>query len=270
MTQGAAAAASESGVPGDAEQSRQSLFHRAGRLIRRRLVEGLLVAVPIVVTFWIVRWLYTILNTYVLSPLAVFVLWKVRRLNAAPDLPDWFETYAAPIIAILAALTILYVCGALAHYRIRKWVDQLLLRVPVVSPIYDGLRTLTQCLAAPGGQSKSQRVVLVPFPSPEFRLPAFVTSTSRDVATNRTLLSVYVPTTPIPTSGFFLMIPEDEVTELNWDIQQTLQTIISGGLTTPPDVTFYSRTPAATDARRVSPPAALSGPAQPDAPIGGG
>jgi uncharacterized membrane protein len=78
----------------------------------------------------------------------------------------------------------------------------------------------------------------VPFPHPGMRLPAIVTAVSHDIVTNKVVLCVYVPTTPIPTSGFFVMIPEEEVTELNWDVQQTLQAIISGGLTAPPRVSY--------------------------------
>jgi uncharacterized membrane protein len=71
------------------------------------------------------------------------------------------------------------------------------------------------------------------------RVPAFVTATSRDVETRRVLLCVYVPTTPVPTSGYFLIVPEDEVTELDWSPEQTLQAIISAGLTTPPEIRYF-------------------------------
>jgi uncharacterized membrane protein len=50
---------------------------------------------------------------------------------------------------------------------------------------------------------------------------------------------VYVPTTPVPTSGFFLLVPEEDVTELNWSSEEALQAIISGGLTAPPEVSFF-------------------------------
>jgi uncharacterized membrane protein len=207
--------------------------------IRNRLIEGLLVALPVFVTFWIIHWLYSWLESYVIEPLAVLVLWKVRNLRSAPELPPWFERYAAPLIAVAIALGILYCCGVLAHSSLRRMMEQALLRVPVVAPIYDAVRNVLKCLEAPGDKPTPQRVVLVSFPHPGMRLPAIVTSTCRDVATGKTLLCVYVPTTPVPTSGFFLMVPEEEATELNWDIQQTLQAIISGGLTAPPNVSYY-------------------------------
>ena len=82
-------------------------------------------------------------------------------------------------------------------------------------------------------------MVLVTFPHPGVKLPAFVTGTCRDVGTDKVVLCVYVPTTPVPTSGFFLLVPEDEVTELNWNTEQTLQAVMSGGLTSPREVSFF-------------------------------
>src|SRR5262245_36587440 len=232
--------------------------------VRVRLVEGLVVVLPLLVTFWIIHWLYSWLENYIIEPLAVLVLWKTKQLRSAPELPVWFESYAAPIIAILIALAILYCCGVLAHTRLRRLVEQTMLRLPVIAPIYDAVRSVLKCLEAPAGRPTPQRVVLVSFPHPGMRLPAIVTSSCRDIATKRTLLCVYVPTTPIPTSGFFLIIPEEEVTELNWDVQQSLQAIISGGLTAPPEISYFS--PAQAAAARGA--AQLAG--QPAGPQDGG
>src|SRR5262249_25431671 len=119
--------------------------------------------------------------------------------------------------------------------------------------IYDAVQTVLESLAKPSGQATPQRVVLVSFPHPGMRLPAIVTSTCRDVATGKTLLCVYVPTTPVPSSGFFLIVPEEEATELNWNIQQTLQAIISGGLTAPPNISYY-QSKLASNTPNVGPP----------------
>jgi uncharacterized membrane protein len=199
----------------------------------------LLVLLPFLVTFWILRWIFLTLESYVIDPLAIFVIWKVQQLQSEPDLPKWFVTYVAPIIAIVLAVAILYTCGVLAHTWLRRSFDKLLLRIPVVSHIYDAVQNVVETLAKPSGKATPQRVVLVSFPHPGMRLPAIVTSTCRDIATEKTLLCVYVPTTPVPSSGFFLIIPEEEVTELNWNVQQTLQAIISGGLTAPPNISYY-------------------------------
>jgi uncharacterized membrane protein len=231
--------------------------------IRNRVFEGFLVILPILVTFWIIHWLFKGLQNYVIDPLAVLVIWKARQLQTAPELPYWFETYAAPVIAIILAFVILYCCGTLAHSWLRRSVDRVMLRVPGVSHIYDAVRNVLESLAKPSGQTSIQRVVLVSFPHPGMRVPAIVTSTCRDIATEKTLLCVYIPTTPVPGSGFFLIVPEEEATELNWDVQQALQAIFSGGLTAPPNITYYQK--LASGASPGAPPAVDQ-----VAPFGGG
>src|SRR5262249_58219061 len=69
---------------------------------------------------------------------------------------------------------------------------------------------------------------------------SFVTGTCRDLETQKVILCVYVPTTPVPTSGYFLLVPEEETTELNWSMEQTLQTIVSGGLTAHSEVRYFT------------------------------
>lgn len=209
--------------------------------IRDRLLEGLLVMLPLLVTFWIIWWMYSTLEKYVIDPIAILLLWKIRNVKQMPELPYWFEHYLAPLMAVVIALVILYFCGTIAHSRFRKNVDALMLRVPVVSHVYDAVKSVFAVLEKPAEQRAPQRIVLVPFPHPGMRLPAIVTSTCKDINTGRNLLCVYVPTTPVPTSGYFLMIPEEEATELNWDVQQTIQAIISGGLTVPPMVSYFGK-----------------------------
>jgi uncharacterized membrane protein len=213
--------------------------------VRDRLLAGLLVVLPIVITVWLIGWLYAGLDAYVIEPAAGLLLWKVRNSRGQEELPAWFEFYAAPLIALLVIVAVLYVAGLLAQSRLRRGLDWLLLRVPIVSIVYDAVRNVLQCFDKPSQQAQPQRLVLIGFPHPGMRLPAFVTSTCRDIRTQKTLLCVYVPTTPVPTSGFFLMVPEEEVTELNWSTEQTLQAIISGGLTAPPEVSYFSATAVA-------------------------
>ncbi|MEZ6104638.1 MAG: DUF502 domain-containing protein [Pirellulaceae bacterium] len=91
-------------------------------------------------------------------------------------------------------------------------------------------------------QSKQQfqRVVLVEFPHPGMKVPGFVTSTCTDRLTGETILCVYVPTTPVPTSGYMLLVPERSVLDLSWDVQETIQAIVSGGITVPQYVDYHS------------------------------
>jgi uncharacterized membrane protein len=194
---------------------------------------------PILITFWVIHWLYSALEKFLIEPLARLVIWKVRGVQGDVELPYWFETYAAPLIGVVIALLLLYALGFFVHSRLRRMLDWVLLRLPVISLVYNGVKSVFQALDKKPGNQRPQRVVLVPFPHPGMRVPAFVTSSCRDIETQKVILCVYVPTTPVPTSGYFLLVPEEEVTELNWSSEQALQVIISAGITAPPEVGYY-------------------------------
>jgi uncharacterized membrane protein len=205
---------------------------------------GLVLVLPILITLWVIHWLYAVLEKHAIDPLAHLVLRKVRGAQPGTELPFWFETYVAPLLGILLALVLLYCLGFFVNSRLRRVIDWALLRVPVISVIYSGVGKVFQALDKQGGQQPPQRVVLVAFPHPGMRVPAFVTATCRDIETRKILLCVYVPTTPVPTSGYFLLVPEEEVTELDWTPEQALQTIVSAGLTVPSEVRYFTTRPA--------------------------
>jgi uncharacterized membrane protein len=237
-------------------------FRRAWRGIRIRILGGLLLVAPILITLWLIYWLFSVLEKYAIDPLALILLRLVRGSQSGAELPHWFEAFAAPIIAVAVALLLLYCLGFFAQSRLRGAVDWVLLRLPVISGIYNGVRKVFQALDQQRGQPRRQRVVLVAFPHPGMRAPAFVTATCRDVETQKVLLCVYVPTTPVPTSGYFLIVPEDDTTELDWTSEQTLQAIISGGLTAPAEVRYF-KADAVSDVKPVPTGAADDVPPKP-------
>jgi uncharacterized membrane protein len=202
------------------------------------MLGGLLLVLPILITLWVIHWLYSVLVSYVIDPLAQLVLWQARGHEPGTEPPVWFEKYAAPLIALLVALLLLYFLGFFVRSRFRRAIDWVLLRLPVISVVYNGVQKVIQTLEGQPGRQRPQRAVLVAFPHPGMRVPAFVTGTCRDAETQKVILCVYVPTTPVPTSGYFLLVPEDEVTELDWTPEQTLQAIISAGLTAPSEVRY--------------------------------
>jgi uncharacterized membrane protein len=227
------------GIPDPQADPAPATFRRAWRSIRGRILSGLLLVLPILITGWVIYWLYATLEKYVIDPLALLVLWSVRGGQPETKLPFWFETYAAPLIGIIVALLLLYGLGFFVHTRLHRVLDWVLLRVPVVAAVYNGVKDVFRALDKRPGQQRPQRVVLVAFPHPGMKVPAFVTSSCRDLNTQKVILCVYVPTTPVPTSGYFLLVPEEEVTELTWSSEQALQAIISAGLTAPPEVGYF-------------------------------
>ncbi len=111
--------------------------------------------------------------------------------------------------------------------------------VPGVGVIYKSVSNVVDSIRQSNTDTNQfQRVVLIKFPHPGIKVPAFVTSSCADSNTGKEILCVYVPTTPIPTSGYMLLVPAEEVTEISWDLQETLQAIVSGGITVPPQVEY--------------------------------
>src|SRR5262245_8764445 len=231
------------GIPDPQADSTPGPFRRTWHGIRGRILGCLLLVLPILITFWVIHCLYSGLEKYLIDPLALLVLRQVRGRQPDAELPVWFEAYAAPLIAVVIALLLLYFLGFFVRSRLRGGIDWIFLRVPVISIVYNGVRNVFHTLDRQRGQPRPQRVVLVPFPHPGLRVPGFVTATCRDIETQKVLLCVWVPTSPMPTVGYVLLVPEEEVTELNWSPEQTLQTLLSSGLTAPPEVSYFKTKP---------------------------
>lgn len=206
--------------------------------IRARMISGLLLALPIVITIWIVYWLYSTLQGIILNPLAYLIRATAVGQGARPELPSWWERLVAPLVAIGMVMIFLYFLGHLVHTRLARSVDWFMLRLPLVTYVYKAVRNVFYSLADQGQGQRFKRVVLIPFPHPGSRALAFVTHSLRDTETDRKILCVCVLTGVMPPAGFTLFIPEDDVIDLDWSVNQTLQTIVSGGITAPGAVRF--------------------------------
>jgi len=113
--------------------------------------------------------------------------------------------------------------------------ERLLNRIPVVRSIYSSVKQLTETLFTNSGQSFN-KVVLVQFPHPQAWAVGFLTGTAAAEArlrTGRDLVNVFVPTTPNPTSGFFLMVPREQLVELDMSVDEGLKLMLSIGVVQP-------------------------------------
>jgi uncharacterized membrane protein len=213
--------------------------------VRARLISGLIFSLPIVITFWIVYWIFMTLERFLLNPLAGLVsrvhAW-MRQSSALEELelPDWWYNIASPVLSILLALLILYILGLILRSWVSRTLEWFLLHVPIVATIYRAVRNVVESLGRNlrgGGEFK--RVVLVEFPHPGTRSLGLVTNALRDATTGRTILTVCVLTGVMPPAGFTLFVPEESVTNVAWTVNETLQSILSGGITSPPTIHFF-------------------------------
>jgi uncharacterized membrane protein len=229
------------------------------RLFRDRIIPGLLVVLPFFITYAVVRWLYDVLYNYAIGPIA----WVLSEYSlggkdsstapATDQVPvvgtanEWSSNSFAidvfsSIMAFVIVLAVLYVAGMFARTRFHRMIDWILMPVPGVSIIYRVVSKVFDAISTSQDTGNFKRVVLVEFPHPGMKVPAFVTSECTDEGTGKTILCVYVPTTPVPSSGYMLLVPESETTPISWDLEVTLQAIVSGGLTVPDTVTYYGET----------------------------
>lgn len=224
-------------TPPDPDLPPPGSIRDAIRAIQNRILSGLFLALPIVLTIWIAHWIYTTVQALVLEPLSV--LFIRYAIGEGVPLPSWWRRIVAPLISVSAVLGFLYLLGYLVRSRIVRVVDWVLLHVPGVTMIYQALNNLIRSLDTQRQAAKFKRVVLVSFPHPGIRSLGVVTNTLRDAATGRTILCVCVLTGVFPPAGFTLFVPEDDVTDIDWTMNQSLQAIVSGGITAPPTIGYF-------------------------------
>jgi uncharacterized membrane protein len=212
--------------------------------VRNQLISGLIFSLPIVITFWIIYWIFLTLERFLLNPVAALIHRIIAWMRNYPffaelELPGWWYNVASPVLAIVLMIMILYMLGLFLRSWVYRTLDWFLLHVPIVATIYRAVRNVVNSLGSQfRGGADFKRVVLVPFPHPGMRSLALVTNSLRDVTTGRTILTVFVLTGVMPPAGFTLFVPEESVTSIAWSVNETLQAILSGGITAPPTIHF--------------------------------
>jgi len=194
--------------------------------LRKWLLAGLLVIVPIAITVAVLQWIIgTLDQTLLILPEA----WR----------PDKLIGVRIPGFGVLLTLGILLLVGAVVSNFLGKklvsWGDTLVSRIPVVRSIYSSVKQVSDTLFSPSGNA-FRTAVLVQWPRPEVWTIGFVTGTPGGDVTNYLVgdyLSVYVPTTPNPTGGYFVMLRKSDCVELKMSVDEALKYVISMGVVVP-------------------------------------
>jgi uncharacterized membrane protein len=195
--------------------------------LRRYFVAGLLVWIPLGITLWVLSLLVDLMDQSLL-------------LLPAQFRSDALFGFHLPGLGIILTVAIVLATGALAaNFFGRKLLalgDHLLGRVPVVRSIYGGVKQISDTLFSPEGKA-FRRAVLVRYPHPGVWTVALVTGAPENELADilgRDQISVFVPTTPNITAGFFLVVPRSETIELDMNVDAALKYIISMGVAEPP------------------------------------
>jgi uncharacterized membrane protein len=194
--------------------------------MKKILITGLLIWIPLAITLWVLELIVSTMDQSLL-------------LLPPQYQPQALLGYQIPGIGALLTVLVVFVTGALASnilgQRLLLFWESLLGRIPVVKTIYTGVKQVSDTLFAPGGQA-FRKALLVQYPREGSWTIAFLTGQpGGDVANHLhgEYVSVYVPTTPNPTSGFFLMMRRADVIELDMSVDDALKYVISMGVVPP-------------------------------------
>jgi uncharacterized membrane protein len=199
---------------------------------RANFFAGLAVVLPAVISVAVVLWLFQ--NVSNVTDKLLFFLpytWThPKRPNGEFGETYWYWSWFALL------LTVVLICLAGRYgrnYLGRKtieWVDQALMQIPLLNKIYATIKQVNESFSS--NKSSFKQVVLVPFPHARSRALAFVTGEQRGLGAEK-LISVFIPTTPIPTSGFLLLVPESEIIKVDISVADAIKFIISLGAISP-------------------------------------
>tara|TARA_B100000579_G_scaffold194544_1_gene158969 strand:- start:834 stop:1439 length:606 start_codon:yes stop_codon:yes gene_type:complete len=183
------------------------------QIIKRRIFAGLIALMPIMATYWIIKLLFEFLDRLA-QPLLVLIGIQIPGLGI--------------ILTILFIFIIgLFVTNVLGR-TILKWSEIIVARVPIVSTIYNSIKQITGAFS--GSTAKSfQRVILIEYPRRNLWTMAFVTNESKNKKGD-IFYHLFVPTTPNPTSGVFIIVPKKDAIHPNISVESGLRTIVSGGI----------------------------------------
>ncbi len=234
---------------------RSRLWATVRALLRARVTAGLLLVLPVWVTYLLVRFVFELMRDTSLG----VVLWYLRHWGDAfvkawgvsaekfasegvDVLPSRIQ-WGVAIFSVFLTVFFLYLLGVLtANFLGRRLVhvaEGLLERVPFVKTVYRATKQILGTFAGEPSQS-FQRVALVPYPTKETRSIGFITGMTKDTHTGEELCMVFVPATPNPTSGFVFVLKRADVIELDWTVEEAIRVIISCGVLVPATIPLAS------------------------------
>lgn len=236
----------ESQSPTPDPESAKPRRYVAPRTIRGRVVAGLLLLIPVMVTAIIIKYIYGIAlsaGSRLLNISTAALNWAFdlqlpgRKFN--PNDATWYES----LIAVVMTLLVLYVFGWLGTNAVGKRVieffEGLVERIPMVETLYVAIKRIVQALSGankPGGED--QTVVLIDFPTDSMKALAFMTNIITDRNTGQRYATVFVPTTPNPTSGYMELVPVERITMTDISMEAALSMVLSGGASAPSNISL--------------------------------
>lgn len=207
------------------------VIERLKQNLKNDLIAGLLVVIPLATTIW----LTITIATWVID----FLTRIPKQLNPFEGVDPILVDLLSLAVGLAVPLACILLIGLMARNIVGRWLlnsgEQLLQAIPLAGSVYKTLKQLLETVFK-DTNNKFRRVILLEYPRAGMWAIAFVTGTaSSEIQShfNRPMLSVFIPTTPNPTTGWYAVVPEDEVFDLSMSIEDAFKVIISGGIVSP-------------------------------------
>ena len=213
------------------KESEQLVLERFKQDLKNDLIAGLLVVIPLATTIWL---------TITIASWVVNFLTRIpKQINPFDDLNPFLVTLLNLGVGLAVPLLCILLIGLMARNIGGRWLldvgEDVLEAIPLAGAVYKTLKQLLETLLK-DTNGKFRRVILVEYPRRGIWAIAFVTgSMSNEIQAQmvRPVISVFIPTTPNPTTGWYAVVPEDEVINLSMSIEDAFKVVISGGIVAP-------------------------------------
>jgi uncharacterized membrane protein len=215
---------------------------RLTKSIKASLIAGLLVFLPAFLTIWLLWKLFLLVDGFLNETVRQF-LWVVLKIQ-------FFQTHDIPGLGFVAVVVILFMAGLIARNFIGKKIigaaNKLVARIPLANKIYNAIDQIAKAFLS-GKREVFQKAVLIEYPHKGMYCIAFYTQDTQGPVQESLpvdVISVFLPSTPNPTTGFLLFVPKSDVIPLDMPVEEALKLIISGGaITSIPQVSISPPTP---------------------------
>lgn len=207
------------------------MIQRLKQDLKNDLIAGLLVVIPLATTIW--------LTITIASWVIEFLTRIPKQINPYDNLHPILVTLLNLLVGLTVPLLCILLIGLMARNIVGRWLlevgERVLQAIPLAGAVYKTLKQLLETLLK-DSNGKFRRVVLVEYPRSGIWALAFVTgimSSEIQSQMTRPMLSIFIPTTPNPTTGWYAIVPEDEVINLSMSIEDAFKVVVSGGIVSP-------------------------------------
>jgi uncharacterized membrane protein len=201
--------------------------------LRNKFLAGLALVIPMMVTIWILKIIHDFLHDLSTPLLLPMVRWFYPDMAADDPAFEDFTSFVGFLLPILVVLALGVLATNVIGARMVVAIDQLMLRVPIISFIYKSLKQVIEAFRGFGGSRNFKRVVYVEYPSPGMRLIGFVTGQYPDPKTGSNMSCVFLPGALSPMTGLLIVTETARLVDAPLSIEEAMKMIFSGGLIGP-------------------------------------